>query len=122
MGFTWIGFIQILIIVLILSFFYKVFIKNTSSEKLVHGLFGLGVLWVASFIMNWLHLDLLGGFLHWTALFLSVGLVVIFQPELRKFMALMGNVRNIFNTISIRSGTSKDEINRSIDQIITADE
>ena len=118
--FNRIGYIQIVIIALILSFFYKVFIKNTSSEKLVHGLFGLGVLWVLSFVMNWFHLDLLGGFLHWTALFLSVGLVVIFQPELRKFMALMGNVRGIFNTISIRAGTEKDEINKSVDQIMIA--
>ncbi|MBN1325051.1 MAG: diadenylate cyclase CdaA [Alphaproteobacteria bacterium] len=118
--FSWIGFIQILIIVAILLFFYKVFIKNTSSEKLVHGLVGLGVLWVSSFVMNWLHFDLLGGFLHWVSLFLSVGLVVIFQPELRKFMALMGNFRGIFSSISLRASIDKDEINKSIDQIVNA--
>jgi len=100
--------------------FYRVFIKNTSSEKLVHGLFGLGVLWVASFVMNWMHLDLLAGFLHWTSLFLSVGLIVIFQPELRKFLALMGNMRGVLNSISLRSGTDKTKIDKSVDEIVNS--
>ncbi len=89
--FNWLGLIQILIIVVALWLFYRSFIRNTASEKLVRGLFGLAALWGASFVLNWIGLDLLGGFLHWMALFLSLGLVVIFQPELRKFMALMGD-------------------------------
>jgi uncharacterized protein (TIGR00159 family) len=117
---NWIGLIQILIIAAILWFFYRTFIKNTSSERLVHGLLGLGVLWVASFVMTWLGLDLLGGFLHWAALFLSVGLVVIFQPELRKFLALMGNFRNIFSTISVRRGKCQDQRAQSVDAVVNA--
>jgi uncharacterized protein (TIGR00159 family) len=62
---------------------------------MVHGLLSLGVLWLVSFIMAWMHLDLLAGFLHWTAMILSLSLIVIFQPELRKFFALMGNVERI---------------------------
>lgn len=118
--FNWSGLIQLLIIVVILLLFYRVFIKNTSSEKLVHGLFGLGVLWVASFAMNWMHLDLLAGFLHWTSLFLSVGLIVIFQPELRKFLALMGNMRGVLNSLSLRSGIDKSKIDKSVDEIVNA--
>lgn len=90
--FNWSGLIQIVIIAGMILLFYRSFIQNTQSEKLVRGLLGLAVLWIASFVMSWAHLSLLGGFLHWTALFLSLGLVVIFQPELRKFMALLGNV------------------------------
>ena len=90
--FNWLGLIQILIIAVIVWLFYRSFIENTSSEKLVRGLLGLAGLWVLSFILTWAHLDLLGAFLHWTALFLSLGLIVIFQPELRKFMALLGNI------------------------------
>lgn len=116
---NWSIFIQLAIIVLILSFFYRVFIKNTSSEKLVHGLLGLGALWVASFVFNRIHLTLLGGFLRWTSLFLSLSLIVIFQPELRKFLALMGNFRGVFNMISLRT-VDKDKIEKSVDNIITA--
>lgn len=90
--FNWINLVQVGIIVIAVWVFYKTFIKNTSSEKLVRGLLGLAALWIASFVLSWAHLDLLGGFFHWMALFLSISLIVIFQPELRKFLALMGNV------------------------------
>ena len=91
--FSWVELIQIAIIFVTLYIFYRSFIQNTSSERLVRGLFGLALLWGVSFILSWAHLDLLGAFLHWVALFLSISLVVIFQPELRKFMALMGNIK-----------------------------
>lgn len=118
--FNWIGLVQIIIIAAILWAFYHTFIRNTSSERMVHGLGGLALLWVASFIMTWAHLDLLGGFLHWTALFLSVGLVVIFQPELRKFFALMGNVERMRDMF--RKKNVPGEHDKSIDAILTAAE
>lgn len=95
----WLNIIQIFIIGIVLYAFYVGFIKNTSSEKLVRGLLGLGVLWGISFILPLLHLNLLGRFLHWLALFLSVALIVILQPELRKFLVLMGNIKGWKNII-----------------------
>lgn len=116
--FTWISLIQIIIIVAIILLFYRSFIQNTSSEKLVRGLLGLAGLWLVSFILSWAHLDLLGGFLHWTALFLSISLIVIFQPELRKFMALMGNV-NEWRRIFKKGGvTTKNTA--ALDAIVSA--
>lgn len=91
--FSWIGLVQIVIIFIAIWGFYRSFIKNTQSEKLVRGLLGLAVLWGVSFVFSWAHLDLLAMFLHWLALFLSISIIVVFQPELRKFMALMGNVQ-----------------------------
>lgn len=117
---NWLGLIQIIIIALIVWMFYRTFIRNTSSEKLVRGLLGLALLWVVSFILNWAHLDLLGGFLHWVALFLSLSLIVVFQPELRKFMALMGNLeqwRHIFHR-----GHIVRQNNRALDAIVSATE
>jgi len=116
--FNWLGLIQVVIIAFIIWMFYRSFIQNTSSEKLVRGLLGLALLWVASFVMSWAHLDLLGAFLHWTALFLSLGLIVIFQPELRKFMALMGNIdewRRVFRRGGV---TTRDT--RALDAIVSA--
>ena len=85
--------IQLAIILFCVWYFYKRLIQNTASEKLVRGILGLVLLWVFSFLCPILHLNVLGGFLHWTALFLSISLIVVFQPELRKFMALMGNIQ-----------------------------
>lgn len=116
--FNWSGLIQIIIIAAMILLFYRSFIQNTQSEKLVRGLLGLAALWIASFIMSWAHLDLLGGFLHWTALFLSLGLIVIFQPELRKFMALLGNVQG-WSRMLRRGGVVKKDT-RSLDAIVSA--
>lgn len=116
--FSWLGLIQILIIVVLLWVFYRGFIQNTSSERLVRGLLGLALLWGLSFVLSWAHLDLLGTFLHWTALFLSISLVVVFQPELRKFMALMGNIdewRRIF-----RAGVQRPRDTKALDEIVSA--
>lgn len=116
--FNWVGLIQILIIAVVLWIFYGSFIKNTASEKLVRGLLGLAVLWVLSFVLSWAHLDLLSTFLHWTALFLSLSLIVVFQPELRKFMALMGSVgqwRRVFKRDGIITKN-----NPSLDALVSA--
>ncbi len=116
--FNWVGFIQIVIIAAMVLLFYRGFIQNTQSEKLVRGLLGLAVLWIASFVMAWAHLDLLGAFLHWTALFLSMGLVVIFQPELRKFMALLGNAQGWRRLL--RRGDVRQKDTRALDAIVAA--
>lgn len=102
----WINFAQVLVIAMAMWLFYRSFIQNTQSEKLVRGLLGLAALWVLSFVLSWAHLNLLAGFLHWTALFLSLSLIVVFQPELRKFVALMGNVeqwRRVFKRGGVRT-------------------
>ena len=119
---NWLNLVQIVIIAVVVYAFYVGFIKNTSSEKLVRGLFGLGVIWALSFLLPWLHLNLLGRFLHWVALFLSVGLIVIFQPELRKFLALIGNIKGWKNIIytfkqDIKNTSAKQ---KSVEEILKA--
>lgn len=116
--FNWIGFAQVVVIALVVWLFYRSFIQNTQSEKLVRGLLGLAGLWIISFILTWAHLDLLGGFLHWAALFLSLSLIVVFQPELRKFMALMGNIDG-WRRVLKRGGVGAKDT-KSLDAIVSA--
>ena len=88
---------------------------------MVRGILGLVLLWVVSFLCPILHLNVLGGFLHWTALFLSISLIVVFQPELRKFMALMGNIqgwRKLFVGHDDKKLRSRDT--SSLDAIVSA--
>ena len=119
---NWLNIIQFVIIAIIVYAFYVSFIKNTSSEKLVRGLFGLGVIWAFSLILPWVHLVVLGRFLHWIALLLSVALIVIFQPELRKFLALMGNIKGLKNVIFALKQTAKksNEKQKSVEEIVKA--
>ena len=118
--FNWLDLLQVLIIAIVVYVFYVSFVKNTSSEKLVRGLFGLGLLWAFSFILPILKLHLLGRFLHWIALFLSVGLIVIFQPELRKFLALMGNIKGWRNIMFAFKQEKKIANQKSVDEIMKA--
>ncbi len=119
---NWLNIVQTCIIFIIAYVFYISFIKNTSSEKLVRGLIGLGIMWALGFVLPWLHLDLLGRFFHWVALLLSMALIVIFQPELRKFLALMGNIHGLQNVIfAFKQSTKKiGDKQKSIDEIVKA--
>lgn len=115
---NWINLVQVLIIAGVMWLFYRSFIQNTQSEKLVRGLLGLAGLWVFSFVLSWANLNLLAGFLHWTSLFLSLSLIVVFQPELRKFMALLGNIegwRRVFKRGGVKSKDTK-----GLDAIVSA--
>ncbi len=116
--FNWVGFVQILIIAILMYMFYRSFIQNTQSEKLVRGLLGLAGLWVLSFVLPLVHLNLLATFLHYTALFLSLSLIVVFQPELRKFMALMGNVQGLRRML--KAGANRKQDTKSLDAIVSA--
>ena len=116
--FDWVGMVQILIIAVLMYMFYRSFIQNTQSEKLVRGLLGLAGLWVLSFVLPLVHLNLLATFLHYTALFLSLSLIVVFQPELRKFMALMGNVQGLRRML--KAGANRKQDTKSLDAIVSA--
>lgn len=116
--FNWVGLVQIVIIAGMLWVFYRSFIENTQSEKLVRGLLGLVFLWVLSFVLPLVGLGLLASFLHYVALFLSLSLIVVFQPELRKFMALMGNIQG-WRRVLQRGGVGKKDT-RALDAIVSA--
>lgn len=116
--FDWIGLAQIIIIAILMYMFYRSFIQNTQSEKLVRGLLGLAGLWVLSFVLPLVKLNLLATFLHYTALFLSLSLIVVFQPELRKFMALMGNVQGLRRML--KAGVKNKKDTKSLDAIVSA--
>ncbi|MDR0967247.1 MAG: diadenylate cyclase [Rickettsiales bacterium] len=116
---------QLVIITIIIWLFYRRFIKNTNAEKLVRGLVGLGIIWLVSMLLFWAQLRLLGGFTMLIATFLSVAVVVVFQPELRKFFALMGHIkflRALFTQNSVKNTEEMDATEAALDQIILATE
>lgn len=100
MTFNWSDFIQIVFLAGLLLFLYKKFIKNTSSEKFVKGLLILVCAWAVSEIMMRVDLKIIGMFLKSIVTLVSLSLIVIFQPELRRFLGFLGQVdfvTKIFN-------------------------
>lgn len=96
-SFTLTNIAEILIIFLILFVIYKKFIKGTQSEKLVKGIFILFLTWVFSEVLIKLNLQILGVFLRTMINIILFGAVIIFQPEIRKFLGYLGQ-SNFFNT------------------------
>lgn len=101
MTFNWSDFIQIVFLAVLLLFLYRKFIKNTSSEKFVKGLLILVCAWAVSEILMRVDLKIIGMFLKSIVMLVSLSLIVIFQPELRKFLGFLGQVdfvTRIFNS------------------------
>ena len=98
---NWINVLEIGLIVVILFVFYQKFIKDTQSEKLVKGLFILIFAWILSEILILIDLRILGVFLKSLVTLISLSLIVIFQPELRRFLGYLGQpgfIRKAFFT------------------------
>ena len=98
---NWINVLEIGFIVVILFVFYQKFIKDTQSEKLVKGLFILIFAWILSEILILIDLRILGVFLKSLVTLISLSLIVIFQPELRRFLGYLGQpgfIRKAFFT------------------------
>ena len=89
---NWTDVIQIVFLVVILLFAYKKFIKNTQSEKFVKGLLIIVFVWVFSEVLVRLDLKIFGMFLKSIVTLVTVSLIVIFQPELRRFLGFLGQV------------------------------
>lgn len=96
---SWRNATEIFIIVTVTFLFYRKFIKNTQSEKLVRGIFGLLLAWAFSEILFMLDLGILGMFIRMLVALVALSLIVIFQPELRRFLGYLGQPGFISKTI-----------------------
>lgn len=106
--------LEILVLSGILLFLYKKFIKGTQSEKLVRGIFILVLMWIFGEILIKLNLQIFGVFLKSLVTIVSFSLIVIFQPELRRFLGYLGQ-QNIIKKIFI--DTKPVHINKKVDVV-----
>lgn len=107
---SWTNVGEIAIIVAMLLIFYKKFIKDSQSEKFVKGIFFLIFLWVFSEILVRLDLKILGMFLKSIVTLVALSLIVIFQPELRRFLGFLGQA-DLF-TRFFGNNNKEDEVDK----------
>ena len=112
--FGWKNIFEIFIIAARLIVFYQKFIKNTNSEKFVKGAVALVFLWILSEILVALDLTILGVFIRSIVTLVALSLIVIFQPELRRFLGYLGQI-DFFKRLF--ESDKNDESNKSIDVI-----
>ena len=82
--------VEITILVTMMYFSYQRYIKGTHSEKFVKGIFILILIWLFAEFLIKIDLQILGVFLRTMVMIISFSLVVIFQPELRRFLGYLG--------------------------------
>lgn len=102
--------LEILVIAVVLLVFYKKFIKNTQSEKFVKGAFVLVFLWIFSEILVRFDLKIIGVFLKSVVTLVSLSLIVIFQPELRRFLGYLGQADFISQFFNNNQKTKDEKI------------
>ena len=100
---------EILSLVFILYYLYRRFIKGTQSENLVRGSLALVVMWGISELLIRINLNIFGVFLRTLVSIIAFALIVIFQPELRRFLGYIGQ-GNLFEKLFLNSeGTFTNE-------------
>ena len=87
---NWVNILEICFIVSIVLVFYRKFIQNTQSETLVKGLVFLVFAWIFSEVLILLKLEIIGVFFKTLVTLIALSLIVIFQPELRRFLGYLG--------------------------------
>ena len=113
---NWGNVLQILFIGLIISIFYRKFIQNTQSERLVKGLFILFFAWIFSEVLIVVNLQIVGMFFRTLVLLVALSLIVIFQPELRRFLGYLGQPGFIKKVFLAKDGFV-DDSNKDVDVI-----
>ncbi len=123
LAFITIRFLDILDIVLVAFLLYQLYrlIKGTVAFNIVIGLFSLYLFWL---IVRALNMELLGSIM---GQFIGVGviaLIVVFHPEIRKFLVFIGtnyNVNRILSLDKLFGATKPKTINhQQIDSLIDA--
>lgn len=89
---------EIAVLIFILYYLYVRFIKGTQSENLVRGSLILVVMWGISELLIKINLNIFGVFLKTLVSIVAFALIVIFQPELRRFLGYIGQ-GNLFEKI-----------------------
>ncbi len=88
--YTIVNVFEILFLTVLLVFLYNRFIKGTHSEALVRGLIVLLLLWAFSELLIKIDIQIIGTFIKMLVTFIAFSLIVVFQPEMRRFIGYIG--------------------------------
>ncbi|MFA4947527.1 MAG: diadenylate cyclase CdaA [Candidatus Krumholzibacteriia bacterium] len=108
--------IDILDIIIVSFLFYRVFllIRGTRAAQMFIGLF---LLIVVSFVARWLNMNALNWILSSLKTVWVVAFVILFQPELRRALSLLGQNRIIGYFLKVEESSTVSEIVKACHQL-----
>ena len=115
--FTLIDLVDIVLVATIMYWIYRV-TRGTNAPYILSGIIVIYLLWV---VVRTLNMELLSSILGQVISVGVIALIILFQPELRRFLQLIGMRQKHFNFISrIFSITEEDKHQINIAPIVTA--
>ncbi|UCF04653.1 MAG: diadenylate cyclase CdaA [bacterium] len=109
--------IDILDIVIVAYIFYRLFllIKGTRATQMFVGLF---LLIIASFVAQWLNLNALNWIVSSLKTVWVIAFVILFQPELRKALTLLGQNRILGLFLKVEESSTVSELVKACHQLV----
>ena len=114
--FTFIDFIDILLVASIMYWIYRM-TKGTNAPYILSGIVAIYLLWV---VVRALNMELLSTILGQLISVGAIALIIVFQPELRRFLQAIGMRQKHFNFITRIFSTEEYKVQTDVAPIVTA--
>ena len=114
--FTFVDFIDIILVAVIMYWIYRM-TKGTNAPYILSGIIAVYLLWV---VVRALNMELLSTILGQLISVGAIALIIVFQPELRRFLQMIGMRQKHFNFISRIFSTGEDTVQTNVAPIVTA--
>ncbi len=111
--------LEIAVLAVLILFLYKKYIKGTNSENLLRGVIVLIFMWILSELLMIIGLKVFGMVLKAFVAIIIFGLIVIFQPELRRFLVYLGQGNLISRVFFTKEDVqNKEDGTKTVKEII----
>ena len=114
--FTFIDFMDIILVAMIMYWIYRT-TKGTNAPYILSGIIAVYLLWV---VVRALNMELLSTILGQLISVGAIALIIVFQPELRRFLQMIGMRQKQFNFITRIFSAGEDPIQTNVAPIVTA--
>ena len=114
--FTFIDFMDIILVALIMYWIYRT-TKGTNAPYILSGIIAVYLLWV---VVRTLNMELLSTILGQLISVGAIALIIVFQPELRRFLQMIGMRQKQFNFITRIFSAGEDRVQTNVVPIVTA--
>lgn len=114
--FTFVDFVDIILVAAIMYWIYRM-TKGTNAPYIFSGIIAIYLLWV---VVKTLNMELLSTILGQVISVGVIALIVVFQPELRRFLQMIGMRQKHFYFISHIFSVGEDRPQTNLSPIVTA--
>ncbi|MDE7451321.1 MAG: diadenylate cyclase CdaA [Alistipes sp.] len=114
--FTFVDFLDIILVAFLMHWIYRM-TKGTNAPYIVSGIIAVYLVWV---IVRALNMELLSSMLGQLISVGAIALLIVFQPELRRFLQMIGMRQKFFNFFTQFFLTSEARAKTDIEPIVTA--